>query len=134
MTISYHWVCEFFPKNLLIQPSPEQLSLILTAIGLEVESLSSYESVRDSLKGLVAGEVMECAQHPDADRLKVTRVDIGAPDLLQIVCGAPNVAKGQKVIVAPVGTTLYPETGDPLTIKQTRIRGIESQGNDLRRR
>jgi phenylalanyl-tRNA synthetase beta chain len=128
MTISYHWLCEYLPDNLLIKPSPEQLSRILTSIGLEVEQLSVFESVKGLLEGLVAGEVVRCEPHPNADKLKITMVDAGRPELLQIVCGALNVARGQKVIVAPVGTVLYPETGEPVTIKAAKIRGVESQG------
>ena len=128
MTISYQWVCEFFPDDLLQVPSPEQLSKILTSIGLEVESLSRYESIKGSLEGLVSGKVITCEPHPNADKLKVTTVNAGGAELLQIVCGAPNVAQGQTVIVATVGTTLYPETGDPIHIKQAKIRGVESRG------
>ncbi|MBU3714694.1 MAG: phenylalanine--tRNA ligase subunit beta [Ferruginibacter sp.] len=124
MTISYHWLSEYLPVSL----SPEKLSEILTSIGLEVESLSHYESIKGGLEGLLAGEVLTCEKHPDADKLKLTTVDIGATEPLQIVCGAPNVATGQKVIVAPVGTTLYPLKGDAFSIKKAKIRGIESQG------
>jgi phenylalanyl-tRNA synthetase beta chain len=107
---------------------PERLSKILTSIGLEVESLEKYESVKGGLEGLVIGEVLECEQHPNADKLKVTKVNIGSGDPLQVVCGAPNVAAGQKVVVATVGTTIYPSTGDPLTMKVAKIRGVESYG------
>ncbi|HEY4153785.1 MAG TPA: phenylalanine--tRNA ligase subunit beta, partial [Puia sp.] len=127
MTISYHWLCDYLPDH-PVKPSPEQLSKILTSIGLEVESLTRYESVKGLLDGLVVGEVISCEPHPDADKLKLTRVDTGQKESLQIVCGAPNVATGQKVVVAPAGTTLYPETGEPLRIKTTKIRGVESQG------
>ena len=131
MTISYNWLCEYLPLKkggLESKPSPDELSKILTSVGLEVESLSKYESIKGGLRGLVIGEVLACEQHPNADKLKLTKVDIGQPELLQIVCGAPNVAVGQKVIVAPVGTTIYPITGEPLVIKNAKIRGIESQG------
>lgn len=127
MTISYNWLCDYLPDNLTAKPEPEELSKILTSVGLEVEQLSRYESVKGSLEGLVVGEVAECGPHPNADKLKVTRVNVGK-ETLQIVCGAPNVAVGQKVIVALVGTTLYPESGEPLTIKAAKIRGVDSQG------
>lgn len=124
MTISYNWLNEYLPEK----QEPEKLSRILTSIGLEVESMEPYESVKGGLAGLVVGEVLECEKHPDADKLSLTKVDIGSGDPLQIVCGAPNVAKGQKVIVAPIGVTIYPVSGDPLTMKKAKIRGAESQG------
>jgi len=124
MTISYNWVSEYLPEKI----KPEKLSKILTAIGLEVESLEHYESIKGGLKGLVIGEVVECAQHANADKLKVTKVNTGNGQLLQIVCGAPNVAAGQKVVVATVGTTIYPLKGEPMTMKVAKIRGVESHG------
>ncbi|MBI3882745.1 MAG: phenylalanine--tRNA ligase subunit beta [Sphingobacteriales bacterium] len=124
MTISYNWLSEYLPEKV----EPEKLSKILTSIGLEVESLEKYEELKGGLQGLIVGEVMECEKHPDADKLSITKVDIGAEELLQVVCGAPNVAKGQKVIVATVGATIYPTTGDPITMKKAKIRGIESFG------
>jgi phenylalanyl-tRNA synthetase beta chain len=124
MTISYNWLQEYLPVVL----EPERLSKILTSIGLEVESLEEYESIKGGLKGMVVGEVMECEKHPNADKLFVTKVNTGTGELLQIVCGASNVAVGQKVVVAPVGTTLYPKKGEPLTMKIARIRGVESYG------
>lgn len=124
MTISYNWLSEYLPKSI----EPEALSKILTSIGLEVESLEAYESIKGGLKGLVVGEVLTCDQHPNADKLKITSVDTGGESPLQIVCGATNVAAGQKVIVATVGTTIYPITGDPLTMRVAKIRGVESQG------
>jgi phenylalanyl-tRNA synthetase beta chain len=124
MTISYNWLCEYLPVKI----EPERLSKILTSIGLEVESLEKYESVKGSLKGLIVGEVIECLQHPNADKLKLTKVNIGAADLLEIVCGASNVAAGQKVIVATVGTTIHPIKGDSSTMKVAKIRGEESHG------
>jgi len=107
---------------------PERLSRILTSIGLEVESMTAYEEVRGGLKGLVIGEVLSTEKHPNADKLTLTRVGIGNGEPLQIVCGAPNVAAGQKVVVAPVGTTIFPSTGEPLTMKVARIRSVESHG------
>ena len=124
MTISYNWLSEYLPEKI----EPEKLSKILTAIGLEVESLEHYESIKGGLKGLVIGEVVECAQHANADKLKVTKVNTGNGQLLQIVCGAPNVAAGQKVVVATVGTTIYPLKGEPMTMKVAKIRGVESHG------
>jgi phenylalanyl-tRNA synthetase beta chain len=124
MTISYNWLSEYLPVKI----DPERLSKILTSVGLEVESLEHYEAVKGGLKGLVIGEVMETSQHPNADKLKLTKVNIGAAEPLSIVCGAPNVAPGQKVVVAPVGATIYPSKGDPLTMKVAKIRGVESHG------
>ncbi len=102
------------------------LSRILTAVGLEVESLERYESLKGGLQGLVIGEVLTREKHPNADKLSVTTVNIGSGDPLQIVCGAPNVAAGQKVIVAPVGATIYPKNGDPLTMKVAKIRALKA--------
>jgi phenylalanyl-tRNA synthetase beta chain len=93
-----------------------------------VESLHEYEEVKGGLKGLVIGEVISTEKHPNADKLTLTKVNIGRDELLSIVCGAPNVAAGQKVVVATVGTTIYPTTGEPLTMKIAKIRGQESQG------
>lgn len=124
MTISYNWLCDYLPEAI----EPEKLSKILTSIGLEVESLEKYESIKGGLAGLVIGEVLETTQHPNADKLKLTKVNIGAAEPLQIVCGAANVAAGQKVVVATIGTTIYPVGGDPLTMKLAKIRGVESQG------
>ena len=124
MTISYNWLSEYLPEKL----EPEKLSKILTAIGLEVESLDKYEEIKGSLEGLVVGEVLLCSKHPDADKLSITKVDIGTGEPLQIVCGAANVAEGQKVIVAPIGTTIYPFSGEPITMKKAKIRGLESFG------
>ena len=124
MTISYNWLNEYLPERI----EPEKLSKILTAIGLEVESLEKYEAVKGGLLGLVIGEVMECEKHPDADKLKLTKVNTGDSELLQIVCGAPNVAVAQKVVVATIGATIYPIGGEPMTMKKAKIRGVESQG------
>lgn len=124
MTISYKWLSEYLP----VIVEPERLSRILTSIGLEVESLSEYEEIKGGLNGLVIGEVISTEKHPNADKLTLTKVNIGKAAPLSIVCGAPNVAAGQKVIVAPVGTTIYPTAGEPLTMKVAKIRGEESQG------
>src|SRR5688572_11337530 len=124
MTISYKWLSEYLPVTV----DPERLSKILTAIGLEVESMQFYEEAKGGLKGLVIGEVLHTEKHPNADKLTLTKVNIGKGDPLQIVCGAPNVATGQKVIVAPVGATIYPAQGEPLTMKVAKIRSVESYG------
>ena len=124
MTISYKWLSEYLP----VQIEPERLSRILTSIGLEVESMHKYEEVRGGLKGLVIGEVLHTEKHPNADKLTLTKVSVGEGEPLSIVCGAPNVATGQKVVVAPVGATIYPVKGDPLTMRVAKIRGQESHG------
>lgn len=123
MTISYKWLSEYLPEQI----EAEKLSRILTSIGLEVEKMEEYEEVKGGLKGLVIGEVLNIEPHPNADKLKLTKVKAGA-QLLQIVCGAPNVEIGQRVVVAPVGTTIYPINSDPVTMKLAKIRGVESQG------
>lgn len=124
MKISYNWLNEYLPVTL----APQDLSAILTSIGLEVESMEKFEEVKGSLEGLVIGEIVDVWPHPNADQLKLTRVNIGTGGPLRIVCGAPNVAAGQKVVVATVGTTLYPRQGEPMTMKTAKIRGEESQG------
>ena len=130
MTISYNWLCAYLPTapGLKTFIDPDKISEILTSIGLEVESLEKYESVKGGLVGLVAGEVLTCEKHPDADKLKITTVNVGRENPLQIVCGASNVAVGQKVIVAPVNTDIFPTAGGIISIKKAKIRGIESQG------
>lgn len=124
MTISYNWLSDYLPEKI----EPEKLSKILTSIGLEVESMEAFEEVKGGLKGLVIGEILECEKHPDADKLSLTKVNIGNGEPLQIVCGAPNVAAGQKVVVATIGTTIYPAGGEPLAMKKAKIRGVESHG------
>lgn len=123
MKISYNWLKDYIKADL----TPAKISEILTSIGLEVEALEKHEIVKGGFQGLVVGHVTECHKHPDADKLSVTKVDIGSDALLNIVCGAPNVAVGQKVIIAPIGTTLY-KGEDKFEIKKAKIRGIESQG------
>ncbi len=124
MIISYKWLSQYLP-----QPIPvSDLSRILTEIGLEVESVDSIETIKGGLEGLIIGEVLTCEQHPDADRLRLTTVNIGSDNPLQIVCGAPNVAAGQKVIVAPIGATVHPRNGDSFKIKKSKIRGQLSEG------
>ena len=123
MKISYNWLTNYLDSKL----SAIEIATILTDTGLEVESTSPIGQVKGDLEGIVVGEVIECVQHPNADRLKITQVSIGTKQL-QIVCGATNVAIGQKVAVALVGTTLYPSPDNPLTIKEAKIRGEESSG------
>ena len=123
MNISYNWLKQFIN----IDWEADQTAELLTDLGLEVEGITSFESVKGGLKGIVVGHVLTCIQHPNADRLKLTTVDIGVGEPLQIVCGAPNVATGQKVPVATIGTTLYSD-GEPWTIKKGKIRGEESHG------
>ncbi|QRQ99415.1 phenylalanine--tRNA ligase subunit beta [Dyadobacter sandarakinus] len=125
MKISYKWLKDFIE----ITEVPEEIGQLLTGTGLEVEGIEEIESVRGGLQGVVIGEVLTCEKHPEADRLKLTTVDTGAENPLSIVCGAPNVAAGQKVIVANVGAVLYP-TGstEPLVLKKSKIRGALSEG------
>lgn len=124
MKISYNWLKDFVSTSLPVN----KVETILTDLGLEVEGVESFESIKGSLDGIVVGKVMECKKHPNADRLKLTSVDIGENDLVQIVCGAPNVDKGQLVPVAKVGTTLYNDKGESLKIKKGKIRGQVSMG------
>ena len=124
MKISYNWLQQF----LNISWEASKTGELLTDLGLEVEGIEKVESIKGSLEGIVVGEVLSCIQHPNADKLKVTTVDLGDGIPVQIVCGAPNVAKGQKVPVATVGTTLYTEKGECFVITKSKIRGEESHG------
>ena len=124
MKISYNWLKEFLKIDL----EAEKVGEILTDLGLEVEGIETFESVKGNLDGVVVGEVLSCVQHPNADRLKITQVDLGDGLPVQIVCGAPNVAEGQKVPVATIGTTLYTENGEDFKIKKGKIRGEFSHG------
>src|SRR6185295_5164807 len=124
MKISYDWLKQYID---LPEP-PEEVGKILTSTGLELESLEHFETVKGGLKGLVIGEVLTCIKHPNADKLFLTTVDAGGEKPVSIVCGAPNVAAGQKVLVALPGTTVYPTKGDPFTIKAAKIRGEQSEG------
>ncbi len=123
MKISYNWLRTYIQTEL----TPEEMSEILTQTGLEVEGIEKIEAVKGGLEGVIVGEVLTCEKHPDADKLKVTSVDIGT-EILQIVCGASNVAVGQKVPIATVGCTLYPKPEEAFKIKLSKIRGVESQG------
>lgn len=124
MKISYNWLSTLIKTDL----SAEACATRLTACGLEVEGIEEIESVPGGLRGLVVGSVESCEKHPDADRLHLTKVNIGTGELLSIVCGAPNVAAGQKVIVATIGAKLYPTEGEPFEIKKSKIRGALSEG------
>lgn len=124
MKISYNWLKQFIK----IDWDAEKTGDLLTDLGLEVEGITTFESVKGGLKGILVGEVLTCEKHPDADRLKVATVNIGNDKPLHIVCGAPNVAAGQKVAVATIGTLLYSENGEPLEIKKGKIRGQISEG------
>lgn len=124
MTISYNWLKEYID----IPESPEEIAQVLTGTGLEVEYIEPFSTIKGGLAGLVIGEVLTCAKHPNADKLSVTTVDVGGDKALPIVCGASNVKAGQKVVVAVPGTTLYPTKGEPFTIKSTKIRGEQSEG------
>ncbi len=131
MKISYNWLKDYLPGDevtLKMIDTPQKLGDILTSVGLEVENIEKYETIPNGLQGLFIGEVLNCEKHPGADKLQITTVDDGNGEVLQIVCGAANVAKGQKVVVATVGTTLYPTGGEPFTIKKAKIRGVESNG------
>ena len=124
MNISFNWLSEFLKIDLKI----EEVSEILTDIGLEVEGIEKFEQYKGSLKGLIVGEVIYCEQHPNADRLKLTKVNVGNENILQIVCGAPNVKLNQKVVVATVGTILHPLNNEKFKITKSKIRGEISQG------
>ena len=120
MKISYNWLKDYIACDL----TPEQVAETLTSIGLEVDSIEMVEEIPGGLEGVIVAEVVECTDHPDSDHLHVTKVNTGAPELLQVVCGAPNVAAGQKVLLATVGTVL----GEDFKIKKSRIRGVDSFG------
>ena len=121
MDISYNWLKRFIDFSL----SPKELAATLTSLGLECDKVEEIESIRGGLRGVVIGKVLTCEPHPDSDHLHVTTVDLGTGTPAQIVCGAPNVAAGQSVVVATIGTTLY--DGDKeFQIKKSKIRGVES--------
>ncbi|MFO7370824.1 MAG: phenylalanine--tRNA ligase subunit beta [Bacteroidales bacterium] len=123
MNISYSWLKQYIDINL----SPAEVARVLTGIGLEVEAVESVEKIKGGLRGFVIGEVKTCEKHPDADKLSVTTVDTGEENLLNIVCGAPNVAAGQRVVVATIGTTVY-KGDESFQIKKAKIRGVVSEG------
>ena len=123
MKISYNWLTQYLSAT----PDAGQAAKYLTDCGLEVEGTENYQSVKGGLEGFVIGEVVTNVKHPDADKLSLTTVNIGKEELLNIVCGAPNVAAGQKVVVATIGTIIYSEKGD-FVIKKSKIRGEVSEG------
>ncbi len=124
MKISYNWLKKYITFDLSVSETSE----ILTDIGLEVESIEKFEPIKGELKGVVVGKVTSCVKHPDADKLHVAKVNIGEAEPLQIVCGAPNIALNQTVLVATIGTKLFFKTGNELEIKKTKIRGLSSEG------
>ena len=116
MKISNKWLQQFIKLEL----TPEEISVLLTDLGLEVEGIEKFESVKGGLKGVVVGKILNCIKHPNADRLKITEVDIGEKENLSIICGAPNVDKGQNVLVATIGTTLHTNDEKILKIKKVK--------------
>lgn len=124
MKISYNWLKQFIKTDW----NSAEASALLTDLGLEVEAVTAFQSVKGGLAGVVVGEVISCEKHPDADRLKITQVNLGNLGIVPIVCGASNVAQGQKVPVATIGTTLYDKDGKEWQIKKGKIRGQESHG------
>jgi len=124
MKISFNWLKQYLPTDF----KGEKVAELLTDCGLEVENMETFQSIRGGLEGLVIGKVIDKIKNPDADKLSLTTVDVGTGTLLSIVCGAPNVAAGQKVVVALVGTTVHPIDGEPFKIKESKIRGQLSQG------
>lgn len=124
MKASLNWLRKYID----LPEDTERIGEILTDIGLEVEGLEKVESIKGGLRGIVVGEVLECGKHPNADKLSLCTVDVGGEENLQIVCGAPNVAQGQKVLVATIGTTLYTAEGEAWKIKKGKIRGELSEG------
>lgn len=124
MRISYNWLKDYID----LTESPDEIARLLTHSGLEVEKVEKYESIKGGLAGIVIGKVLTCEQHPNADRLRKTTVDVGGEMPLNIVCGAPNVAAGQTVVVATIGATMYPSAGEPFSIQKSKIRGEVSEG------
>ncbi|MBS7411402.1 MAG: phenylalanine--tRNA ligase subunit beta, partial [Muribaculaceae bacterium] len=123
MNISYKWLKDYLDFDL----SPEEVSKALTSIGLETDGVEKVETIKGGLEGIVIGKVLTCEEHPNSDHLHITTVDLGNGEPTQIVCGAPNVAAGQHVVVATVGTKLY-DGDNEFTIKKSKIRGVESFG------
>ena len=124
MKISINWLKEYVQTD----SNPLEISEILTNLGLEVEKIESFESIKGGLEGVIAGKVIECVKHPNADRLKLTSIDLGNNQILEIVCGAPNIEKGQIVPVAVVGSKIYTNEGVEIKIKKSKIRGVVSNG------
>ena len=123
MNISYNWLKEYVDFDM----TPEEVSAALTSMGLETDGVEEVQTIKGGLEGLVIGEVLTCVDHPDSDHLHITTVNLGDGNPVQIVCGAPNVAAGQKVVVATIGTKLY-DGDNCFTIKKGKIRGVESFG------
>ena len=123
MNISYNWLKEYVDFDL----TPNEVAAALTSIGLEVGALEEVQTIKGGLEGLVVGEVLTCEAHPNSDHMHICQVSLGTDNVQQIVCGAPNVAAGQKVIVAPIGTKLY-DGENTFTIKKSKLRGVESYG------
>ncbi|NDC73232.1 MAG: phenylalanine--tRNA ligase subunit beta, partial [Sphingobacteriia bacterium] len=130
MKVSYRWLCRYFDlePDAPNWPNAQTVESTLTSIGLEVEEAQRIGRNAQELAGLVIGQVLECTPHPNADRLKLTLVDIGLEEPLRIVCGAPNVTAGMYAVVAPVGSTLHPFQGPEIQIRSAKIRGESSQG------
>ncbi len=124
MKVSYNWLKEYLDINKPV----DEVSEILTNLGLEVEKVEDYESIKGSLEGIIVGEVLSCKKHPNADRLKLTNIDLGEKGKFEIVCGAPNIEKGQKVPVATIGSVIYTNSGEKIKILKSKIRGIVSNG------
>ena len=124
MKISKNWLCEFINSDLTVN----EISEYLTNLGLEVEGVQSYETLKGSLEGILVGKILKCYKHPNADKLKITEVEIGKNEIKQIICGASNVKVGQKVAVATVDSTLYDKNRNEIKIKKTKIRGEISEG------
>ncbi|MBP5240346.1 MAG: phenylalanine--tRNA ligase subunit beta, partial [Bacteroidales bacterium] len=124
MIVSYKWLKDYVKSDL----TPEQIDNVLTFSGLEIEGIEKIETIKGGLEHVVIGQVMTCEPHPDSDHLHVTTVDVGGDRLLDIVCGAPNVAAGQKVVVATIGTKIYTSDTEFFEIKKSKIRGCVSEG------
>ena len=124
MKVSYNWLKDYID----IDKPVDEVSEILTNLGLEVENVEDFESIKGSLEGIIVGEVLSCKKHPNADRLILTNIDLGKEGKFKIVCGAPNIAKGQKVPVATVGSVIYTKSGEKIKISKSKIRGVVSNG------
>ena len=124
MKVSYNWLKDYID----IDKPVDEVSEILTNLGLEVEKVEDFESIKGSLEGIIVGEVLSCKKHPNADRLKLTNIDLGKEGKFEIVCGAPNISKGQKVPVATVGSVIYTNSGEKIKILKSKIRGVVSNG------
>ena len=124
MKVSYNWLKDYLDINKPV----DEVAEVLTNLGLEVEKVEDFESIKGSLEGIVVGEVLSCKKHPNADRLKLTNIDLGKEGKFEIVCGAPNISKGQKVPVATVGSVIYTNSGQKIKISKSKIRGVVSNG------